>query len=202
MNICVFCSSNDLEEKYAKHTKEVAELLAQGGHTVFYGGSDSGQMKLLADVVQENNGKIVAVTIDRWKPFVRKSADEIIFAKTLGDRKALFVERADTVIMMAGGLGTLDEATEIMELRKQDKHEIVVIVLNTDGFYDGLKTQLQRMADEGFLQIGEQKDAQAKSLDELVQFADTPQEVMQKIGQIKLPKEKLTLLDTVQEAAS
>jgi hypothetical protein len=57
----------------------------------------------------------------------------------------------------------LDEATDILELRKHKLHEKPVVLLNTAGFYDGLTTQLRRMDAEGFLPI---------PLDELVYFAD------------------------------
>jgi predicted Rossmann-fold nucleotide-binding protein len=57
---------------------------------------------------------------------------------------------------MVGGLGTLDEATEILELRKHGFHAKPVVLLNTAGFYDGLALQLQRMDADGFLPIPSQ----------------------------------------------
>jgi predicted Rossmann-fold nucleotide-binding protein len=54
---------------------------------------------------------------------------------------------------MVGGLGTLDEATEILELRKHGFHDKPVVLLNTAGFYDGLAQQLARMDADGFLPI-------------------------------------------------
>lgn len=82
---------------------------------------------------------------------------------------------------MVGGLGTLDEATEVIELKKQSHHDKQVIILNTDGFYDGLKTQLERMAKEGFLPVKEQEGIRVRTLTQLVQFASTPSELMQLI---------------------
>ncbi len=64
---------------------------------------------------------------------------------------------------MVGGMGTLDEATEILELKKHALHSKPVVLLNTAGFYDGLKLQLQRMDGEGFLPV---------PLIDLVYFAD------------------------------
>jgi predicted Rossmann-fold nucleotide-binding protein len=54
---------------------------------------------------------------------------------------------------MAGGLGTLDEATEVLEQRKHGMHDKPVVLLNTAGFYDGLVLQLRRMDEEGFLPV-------------------------------------------------
>jgi predicted Rossmann-fold nucleotide-binding protein len=55
--------------------------------------------------------------------------------------------------VLAGGLGTLDEATEVLELRKHGLHDKPVVLLNTAGFYDGLTLQLRRMEKEGFLPV-------------------------------------------------
>ena len=54
---------------------------------------------------------------------------------------------------MVGGTGTLDEATEILELRKHGLHTKPVVLLNTAGFYDGLEQQFRRMEAEGFLPL-------------------------------------------------
>jgi uncharacterized protein (TIGR00730 family) len=82
---------------------------------------------------------------------VRHRADEMIVARDLAERKKLLLEKADAVVIMVGGTGTLDEATEILELKKHGHTDKPVVLLNTAGFYDGLKEQFRRMDDEGFL---------------------------------------------------
>jgi uncharacterized protein (TIGR00730 family) len=89
----------------------------------------------------------------------------MVITKDLAERKAMLLARADAVVVMAGGLGTLDEATEILELRKHGLHDKPIVFLNTAGFYDGLAVQLQRMEDDGFLPV---------TVAELVSFADEP----------------------------
>lgn len=112
----------------------------------------------------------------------RKNADEMIIAKTLGERKAGMLERADVIVVLPGGLGTLDEATEVLELKKQHHHDKPVIILNTAGFYDGLKFQLKRMSDEGFLKMNERNGIRSKTLDQFVSFVDTSQQVTRAIA--------------------
>ncbi len=73
--------------------------------------------------------------------------------KDLAARKALLLARADAIVVLAGGPGTLDEATEVLELRKHGLHDKPVVLLNTAGFYDGLIIQLRRMDEEGFLPV-------------------------------------------------
>ncbi|NGN64010.1 TIGR00730 family Rossman fold protein [Streptomyces sp. A7024] len=165
MNICVFLSAADLSETYTAPAREFAELLGKRGHSLVWGGSDVGLMKVVADGVQEAGGRLVGVSVTFLSDKARTGCDEMIVAKDLAERKAELLARADAVVIMVGGTGTLDEATEILELKKHGLHTKPVVLLNTAGFYDGLKEQFQRMETEGFLPL---------PLDSLVFFADEP----------------------------
>lgn len=151
MKICVFLSAADLDEHYTRPARELAELLGKGGHTLVWGGSDTGLMKVVADGVRETGGRLVGISVTFLREWARQDADEMVFADDLAERKALLLARADAVVVMAGGLGTLDEVTEILELKKHGLHDKPVVLLNTAGFYDGLTLQLRRMEEEGFL---------------------------------------------------
>jgi uncharacterized protein (TIGR00730 family) len=165
VNICVFLSGADLDERYTRPAREFAELIGKGGHTLVWGGSDTGLMKVVADGVRETGGRLVGFSVSFLRDWARKDADEMVIAKDLAERKALMLAGSDAVVVMAGGLGTLDEATEILEQRKHRLHNKPVVLLNTAGFYDGLVIQLQRMEEEGFLPV---------PLAELVFLADEP----------------------------
>jgi uncharacterized protein (TIGR00730 family) len=163
VNICVFCSAADLDDRYTRPAREFAELLGKGGHTLVWGGSDVGLMKLMADGVQEHGGRLVGVTVEFLNGTARGNADEMVVTSDLAERKAQLLKRADAIVIMVGGTGTLDEATEILELKKHRLHDKPVVLLNTAGFYDGLQQQFRRMEDEGFL---------PRPLAELVFFAE------------------------------
>ncbi|MFJ8333095.1 TIGR00730 family Rossman fold protein [Streptomyces sp. NPDC094437] len=165
MRICVFLSAADLDDRYRRPAREFGTLLGEGGHTLVWGGSDVGLMKVVADSVQEAGGRLVGVSVDFLSAKARVGADEMVTAADLAERKKLLVEKADSVVVMVGGTGTLDEATEILELKKHGHTEKPVVVLNTEGFYDGLKEQFRRMEDEGFLPV---------PLTQLVFFAEEP----------------------------
>lgn len=147
----MFLSAADLDQRYTHAAREFAELIGKGGHTLVWGGSDTGLMKVLADRVREAGGQLVGVSVEFLRHLAKKDADDMVFAKDLAQRKELLLERSDAVVVMAGGLGTLDEATDILERRKHGLHRKPVVLLNTEGFYDGLTVQLHRMADDGFL---------------------------------------------------
>ncbi len=165
MNICVFLSAADLDDRYTRPAREFAKLLGKGGHTLVWGGSDVGLMKVVADGVQEAGGWLLGVSVGFLAAKARPGADEMVIAGDLAERKRLLLEKADAVVIMVGGTGTLDEATEILELKKHGKTDKPVVLLNTAGFYDGLKEQFRRMETEGFL---------PRPLTDLVFFAEEP----------------------------
>ncbi|HEY4487647.1 MAG TPA: TIGR00730 family Rossman fold protein [Candidatus Paceibacterota bacterium] len=172
MNITVFCSFRDVGEPYTSAATEFAAVLAKNGHTLVWGGSNSGTMKVIADAAQGAGGRIVGISVEPIKERARQDADELVIAKNWPERRQLLLERADAVCVLAGGLGTLDEITEVLEYKKQELHNKPVVFLNTNGFYDGFRMQLERMDKEGFL---------PKALSEYLFFAQTPHEAIEYI---------------------
>jgi uncharacterized protein (TIGR00730 family) len=168
-NICVFCSFNEVDKKYTEVTKQLGCLIAKNNFNLVWGGGNRGLMKVIAASVQDNGGKIFGVTIELLKGYRRMNADEMIITKDFPERKRLLLKKADAIILLPGGVGSLDEITEAIELKKHNFHLKPVVILNTDKFYEGLKIQLQRMEKDGFL---------TKALDEFLYFANTPQEAI------------------------
>ncbi|MEV6109782.1 TIGR00730 family Rossman fold protein [Streptomyces sp. NPDC051940] len=168
--VCVFLSAADLDARYTVPAREFATLLGKRGHTLVWGASDVGLMKVVADGVQEAGGRLVGVSVTFLADKARAGCDELVIARDLAERKAELLARADAVVIMVGGTGTLDEATEILELKKHGLHDKPVVLLNSAGFYDGLEQQFRRMDAEGFLPL---------PLNNLMRFAQTPTEALE-----------------------
>ena len=149
MNICVFLSAADLDARYTRPAREFAELIGKGGHTLVWGGSNTGLMKVVADGVREAGGRSSG---SRWcfcgtgQDGRRRDADRQGSRRTEG-ADAHSIGRGDSDGRRPGNA---DEATEILEQKKHGLHDKPVVLLNTAGFYDGLTLQLRRMEEEGF----------------------------------------------------
>ncbi len=172
MNICVFCSANDLPEKYTVPALEAITALARNGHSLIWGGSDVGLMREVATAAQDAGAQIVGVSVEFLKHKARTNASEMIIAVDLAERKSVMSARSDVFLVLVGGVGTLDEVTEIIEYKKHGVHGKPIVFLNTDNFYKGLQDQLARMESDGFL---------TSKLAELVTFAEAPQEAVELI---------------------
>jgi uncharacterized protein (TIGR00730 family) len=151
LNIAVLCSAYALDERYAAPARAFARLLGECGHTLVWGGATDALMGVIADEVKEAGGKLIGISVEHLSATRYQGSDEMVVCPTLSERKALLLSRADAVVVLVGGLGTLDEVTEVMELKKHGMFDRPIVFLDPDGFYDGLRTQLNRMEAEGFL---------------------------------------------------
>jgi len=78
------------------------------------------------------------------------NSDELIVTDDMGTRKNLMLERSDAFVTLPGGLGTMDELFEVWTTATLDLHTRPIVLLDTDGFYDGLLTWLDGLAGIGF----------------------------------------------------
>lgn len=187
MNICIFCSAAQVDDKYKQAARKLARMIAKEGHTLVWGGSDRGLMHEVAASAQNAGGKIFGISMEQLRSSAYEGADTMLFAKDMAERKRLMLQHSDTIITMVGGTGTLDEFTDLLELRRYGQHNKRLIILNTDNFFEGLKLQYDRMHDEGFLK------RLPRPLSDLVAFVDTPEEVMEFLAsdQEEIPLEQL-----------
>ncbi|MBI4090401.1 MAG: TIGR00730 family Rossman fold protein [Candidatus Komeilibacteria bacterium] len=170
--ICVFLSGNVTDAKYAEPAKAFARLMVKNGYGLVWGGTNLGLMKIVCTTVQEEGGHLSGVTMELLKDSRKLDADEMTIAPDLSERKKLLLEKSDAIVVMVGGIGTLDEVTEVLELKKHGAHNKPIVFLNTDDFFGGLRQQLERMESEGFL---------PKKIADLACFADTPEEAIEYI---------------------
>ncbi len=176
MNVCIFCSASDLPAKYTEPATQLATLLAENGHNLVWGGSDVGLMRDIATAVQDAGGKLFGVSMESLKHTARAGADTMLIAKDLGERKALMLEHCDAIVTLVGGTGTLDELTDVFEMKRHGTHNKPIIVLNTLDFYRGLEMQYKHMQSEHFLD-------RMRPLDELITFVREPEDVIDLLGQ-------------------
>lgn len=167
--ICVFCSASNVAQVYVDAAIDLGTRMANGGYDLVWGGSNTGIMKVVADSVQSSGGKLIGISVTYFHDVARKNADEMVVTQDLSERKKMLLDRGDAIVLLVGGIGSLDEIAEIVELKKQGVHNKPVVIINTNGFYDHLKAQLQRMNDEGFIN---------KPIFELIHFAETPEETI------------------------
>lgn len=153
-SICVFCGSVMGKNPIYKQTAhELGLFLVKNQLRLVYGGGKVGLMGVLADAVMQNGGKVVGVIpqflIELEVAHSRLS--EQIMVKTMHERKKRMTDMADGFIVLAGGIGTMDEFFEILTWAQLGLHKKPVALLNVNGFFDKLLDYLDFAIAEGFV---------------------------------------------------
>ena len=152
--ICVFCASSSvLDPKWLELATRTGAELAARGHTLVSGGGRVGMMGAVADGARAGGvhtlGIIPQTLVDL--EIADLNADELIVTDDMGSRKDLMLERSDAFITLPGGLGTLDELFEVWTTATLDLHTRPMVLLDPEGFYDGLLAWLDGLAETGFV---------------------------------------------------
>ncbi len=153
-SICVFCGSRDgARPSYRDIAFNTGRLLSSRNIELVYGGASVGLMGAVADGVIEMGGRVTGVIphglADRER--IHAGATEIILVDTMHTRKARMAELSDAFIALPGGMGTLEEFTEIFTWAQLGIHGKPFGLLNVEGFYDPFVQMLDHMVAEGFL---------------------------------------------------
>ena len=132
---------------------ELAKFVASHGMTLIFGGSNVGTMKTVADAALAVGGKVVGVfTTNLPMSLAHPGLTELVVTHSLAERKREMIERADALVALPGGLGTLDEMFDALALRrvKNGGHKKPVGVLNVNGYYGPLLDFIIQTRNEGF----------------------------------------------------
>ena len=146
--ICVFCGSSELVDDIFKATAfELGLELGRRGIDLIYGGASIGLMGCVARGVHKEKGKVIGVLPEFFmtKDIEYSEADELIITRDMRERKAVMDQRSDAFIVLPGGIGTLEEAIEILSMRQLNLTDKLLIFINTQGFYETLCSTFEKM---------------------------------------------------------
>lgn len=172
MTVCVFAaSSSRIDTEYFEAASLLGTLFARSGINVIYGGGGIGLMGVLADAVMEHGGSITGVipAFMNDEGWGHPSVSEMIITADMGERKKNMFARAEAVVALPGGIGTLEELTEAITLKQLGLFHGPVVMLNTLGFYNPLIGMLDQMIRGNFMRT-EHKN--------MWTVAGTPEEVL------------------------
>ena len=123
MRICVFCSSSDaVDRAFLDAAAQTGSLIAQGGHSLVFGGGRVGLMGAVARGVHAGGGRVVGIipTFMNRPGVPCLDCDELIFTADMRERKARMMEMAEAFIALPGGFGTLEEMSEVITQKQFD----------------------------------------------------------------------------------
>ena len=121
--------------------------MAARGHSLVYGGGNIGLMGELARAVKASGGRVVGVIPQSMveSGLAYEGADRMVVTESLAERKAYMEQHADAFVALPGGLGTLEELTQVIALKQLGQISAAIVLLNVAGFYDHLLAHLERI---------------------------------------------------------
>jgi uncharacterized protein (TIGR00730 family) len=176
--LCVYCSSSrELAPKYYDEAQALGRSMVARGWGLVYGGGQIGLMGSLARSVKAAGGCVVGVIPHFMikRELAYREADELLNVETMADRKREMIARADAFLALPGGIGTLEEMSEVLTLRYLDQLRKPAVFYNQGGFYDELLGFFDRMTRERFRPAGmDGLYSVANSIDEIWPLIEEP----------------------------
>jgi uncharacterized protein (TIGR00730 family) len=132
-------SSSAIDESFKVAAGEAGSAIARAGWIQVNGGGAYGVMGSASDGGLGAGG-IVDCVIDRmFVPEMHKGQfRETVVTDSMTQRKAELYKRGDAFMCLPGGLGTLEEAAEVMSWLQLGLHSKCIVFVNTNGFYNSL----------------------------------------------------------------
>lgn len=194
--VTVYCSSSEaIPNHYFEATRRLGELLVDRNIEVVFGGGAVGLMGCIADTVVANGGHIKGIMPNFMKAveWAHPLVKDFEFVEDMAERKHRFLIDVDALITLPGGTGSYEELFEAISLKRLGKFFKPIIILNTKGFYEPIKMQLQKCIEERFLHPDHEK---------MWTFVDTPEEIIPAIENAPSWNEKAIEFATIREKES
>ena len=174
--VCFFGSASDQAPEGAlAAARAFGAACAARRWRLVYGGSRKGLMAAAAGAAMAGGGEVVGVMPRRLVD--RELADPTItrlhVVDGLAERKQMMADLSDAFVALPGGVGTLDELTEMVTWHDLGVHHKPTFLANIDGFWEPLLAQLAvfraarmlRPSVEGSLILVDDMDALIEAVD-------------------------------------
>jgi uncharacterized protein (TIGR00730 family) len=152
-SLCVYCGSSDRgPAAHRDAARALGQELAQQGVGLVYGGGRVGVMGAIADAVLEGGGTVTGIIPDflMRHEVGHEGVTQLEVVTTMHERKARMAELSDGFVVLPGGLGTLEELFEIVTWKQLGLHTKPIVVVNSEGYWDGLRATLDSIVAAGY----------------------------------------------------
>ena len=180
IRVTVFASAaGSTADAYMEAASDLGTRIARAGLITVFGGGNAGCMGALSDAVRAAGGKVHGIShvqfvgssgIDLEEASGQGIRLDIVKGDDLSERKKRLIDAGHCLVCLPGGVGTFDELFMAIALVAVKLRELPIVVVNTDGYYDGTIAQLERAERDGLLR---------RPAREYVTFVRTPAEAVE-----------------------
>lgn len=152
MNIFVGCASrNTNNSDYNNVAEKLGDYIVSHKHNLVFGGCEYGLMGKLYEKVKQTESKIFITIAEAYKSDLDNLIyTDAILTQTVNERKDSFIRISDVLVFLPGGIGTIDELMTAIETRRNHEHDVPIIIVNINGFFDHQLSMLEKIYEEEF----------------------------------------------------
>ena len=154
-SVCLFCGSAEaVNPEYLATARAFGEGTAKAGWRLVYGGGGVGLMGASARAAHEAGGRVLGVMPGFLRSRERLFDEvETLVVQSMHERKTIMYDQSDAFVVAPGGVGTLEEAIEVLSWKRLDLHSKPVVFLNINGFWDALLAVMEHSIQEGMTPV-------------------------------------------------
>ncbi|MTI00348.1 TIGR00730 family Rossman fold protein [Roseibium sp. RKSG952] len=153
-SVCVYCGAGlGSDPSYEAAARLLGQRLASENIRLIYGGASIGLMGTVAEATLEAGGQVTGIIPHflKEREVMLASLKDLVITRDMHERKQLMFEKSDGFIALPGGIGTLEEAVEMMTWGQLGQHRKPIVLANINGFWSPLLELLDHMRAQGFI---------------------------------------------------
>jgi len=194
--VAVFCGSRPgVNQNFTKAAEDLARIFHANGWNLVYGGGTTGIMGSVSSTLVSLSGPesvhgVIPYPLSKTEQSNLKSSTitnaygHHDFVPDMHTRKRTMAQEANAFIALPGGYGTAEELFEIITWNQLGIHDLPIILLNVDGYWDGIVSWIQGAVDETFVN---------ESCKEIVQVATSVDDIPELIRKYRPPEGRMKL---------
>lgn len=180
-SLCVYCgSSSDVDPVHLDNARALGRMAAERGVGIVFGGGRVGLMGVLADACMAAGGRVIGIIprdLDD-REVGHRDVSELEIVDSMHVRKMRMFHRSDAFCVLPGGLGTLDEAFEIITWRQLGFHDKPIVLFNLAGYWNPLLALIDHQIAEGYVRPQHR---------ELFEVVEAPEAVFEAVARARPP---------------
>ena len=140
-SLTIYCSSsNNLTPDYYDLAEKIGKFLSKKTIRIIYGGGSVGLMGKISSSANNTGGHVIGI-IPKFlvsKEKINRETHKTIIVKNMIERKKKLFEMGDAFLILPGGSGTIEEATEVISWKFLGLHNKEIIIFNFKNFWNPL----------------------------------------------------------------
>ena len=152
-SLTIYCSSSEaLTQNYYDLAEKIGNFLAKKSIQIIYGGGNAGLMGKIANSSTNMGGKVIGIipSILATKERINYETTETIIVENMSIRKNKLFDMGDAYLILPGGSGTIEEATEVISWKILGIHNKQIIIFNFNNFWNPLLKMYEKIKVEKF----------------------------------------------------